>query len=311
MVIDACRENPFATKGVRNVGSRGGLALIPAPKGTLIMYSAAEGQLALDRLSPDDQEPTSVYTRTLLKHLAQPDVDLVAAARAIRAEVERVAASVGHEQRPAYYDELSDQLILAAAAAINAKRAAVAAAPEAGGQPPAAEIKSALQGDRILKGTDLQGINFLTIPLAIEDPAMCQAACRADERCSGWTYVAPWEQDKQPRCWFKSLVTGTRPLQCCTSGVERVRAAEPYPPAKVTGELLAGIDFAEGNLKNFQPTAQDPRQCRTGCRNDRRCMAWTYQRPVSGWPNGMCWLKNTVGYQRAMDCCVSGIERVK
>ena len=63
LVIDACRDNPFAARGVRSIGATRGLALLPAPRGTLIMYSAADGQAALDTLGPNDREPTSVYTR--------------------------------------------------------------------------------------------------------------------------------------------------------------------------------------------------------------------------------------------------------
>jgi hypothetical protein len=105
-IIDACRDNPYAQAGTRSVGLTRGLARVDAPKGTFIMYSAGYGQTALDRLGERDPEPTSVYTRTLLRKMAEmkPITDL---AREIRDDVEAAAGSIGHQQRPAYYDELS------------------------------------------------------------------------------------------------------------------------------------------------------------------------------------------------------------
>ncbi|MCU0907567.1 MAG: hypothetical protein MUF73_09000, partial [Rhodobacteraceae bacterium] len=47
----------------------------------------------------------SVFTRHFLAELAKPQ-DLQAAFKATQAEVNRLAATVGHPQRPAYYDEV-------------------------------------------------------------------------------------------------------------------------------------------------------------------------------------------------------------
>ena len=112
LVIDACRDNPFAQSGVRSVGSTRGLARTDAPAGTFIMYSAGYRQRALDRLSDDDQSKTSVYTRTLIDELRKPGKSISAIARDVRGKVEKLASSIGHVQRPAYYDELSSQLVL-------------------------------------------------------------------------------------------------------------------------------------------------------------------------------------------------------
>src|SRR6185295_1445383 len=106
-VIDACRDNPFGQVGVRSVGATRGLARVEAPAGTFIMYSAGYRQTALDTLGSDDKEPTSVYTRVLLRHLTQPGAALDDIAQDVRSEVEEIAHNVGHDQRPAYYDELS------------------------------------------------------------------------------------------------------------------------------------------------------------------------------------------------------------
>ncbi len=111
-VIDACRNNPFQQAGTRGIGGARGLAYAAAPAGTFVMYSAGYGQLALDKLGAEDAEPTSVYTRVLTEKLRQPGRSVAQIAQDVRGEVQRLAKSIGHDQRPAYYDELSAPLVL-------------------------------------------------------------------------------------------------------------------------------------------------------------------------------------------------------
>ena len=115
LIIDACRDNPFATGGKRSIGGTRGLANVATAKGTFIMYSAGAGQSALDRLNDSDQSGTSVYTRVLLSRLVEPGVKLRDLAASVRDEVEQLGKSVGHDQRPAYYDDLSADFSLSPA----------------------------------------------------------------------------------------------------------------------------------------------------------------------------------------------------
>ena len=108
LVIDACRDNPFAGSGLRSVGGTRGLGpQVAPPKGTFIMFSAGMGQSALDSLNEADREPNSPFTRMLLKKMTIEGKSLTDLAREVRDEVETAANRVNHEQRPAYYDELS------------------------------------------------------------------------------------------------------------------------------------------------------------------------------------------------------------
>ncbi|MCP5085001.1 MAG: caspase family protein [Alphaproteobacteria bacterium] len=111
-VLDACRDNPFEQAGSRAIGSTRGLARTEAPAGTFIMYSAGYRQTALDTLGPDDAWPTSVYTRVLINKLNEAGKPISQIARDVRNEVRALARTAGHNQRPAYYDELSAGLIL-------------------------------------------------------------------------------------------------------------------------------------------------------------------------------------------------------
>ncbi len=116
-IIDACRDNPFDPTGSRSLGGSRGLARVEAPKGTFILYSAGYHETALDGLNDNDPAPTSVYTRVLAAKLSEPGVPISAIAKEVRSNVEKLAKSVGHEQRPAYYDELSGDFFFAGAAA--------------------------------------------------------------------------------------------------------------------------------------------------------------------------------------------------
>jgi hypothetical protein len=111
-IIDACRDNPFAKRGTRGVGSGAGLGATDPPKGMLQMMSAGKGETALDALSESDTNPNSVYTRLLIPLLKQPGHEITEVALRIRSEVTELARTVGHDQSPAFYHELSGKFYL-------------------------------------------------------------------------------------------------------------------------------------------------------------------------------------------------------
>jgi hypothetical protein len=114
VVLDACRNNPFASSGTKGIGGEKGLAPHEPPSGVFTLYAASRGEAALDRLYDGDRNPNSVFTRVLVPALARADLDLPMLAREVREEVTRLARSVNHDQRPAYYDETSgDRIFLA------------------------------------------------------------------------------------------------------------------------------------------------------------------------------------------------------
>jgi hypothetical protein len=112
MVLDACRNNPFAQDGKRAVGGSRGLVRMEPPEGAFILYSAGAGQTALDRLSDDDDNPNSVFTRALLPRLQEQGMSLHDLAKQVRRDVQQLASTVNHEQFPAYYDQMSGDMYL-------------------------------------------------------------------------------------------------------------------------------------------------------------------------------------------------------
>jgi Caspase domain len=113
LVFDACRNNPFERAGTRAVAGGGGLApMTQLPEGVFSVFSAGPRQTALDRLSNNDDNPNSVFTRTFAKELLQPGQNLVQVAQRTRRIVSEMAETVSHKQIPVYFDQMVDDVFL-------------------------------------------------------------------------------------------------------------------------------------------------------------------------------------------------------
>src|SRR6202142_722404 len=113
LVFDACRNNPFERAGTRAVAGGGGLApMTQLPEGVFSVFSAGPPQTALDRLSNNDDNPNSVFTRTFSKELLQPGENLVQVAQHPRRLVSEMAETVSHKQIPVYFDQMVDDVFL-------------------------------------------------------------------------------------------------------------------------------------------------------------------------------------------------------
>jgi hypothetical protein len=113
LVFDACRNNPFERRGTRAVAGGGGLApMTQLPEGVFSVFSAGPRQTALDRLSENDDNPNSVFTRTFAKELVKPGDNLVQVAQRTRRVVSEMAETVHHKQIPVYFDQMVDDVFL-------------------------------------------------------------------------------------------------------------------------------------------------------------------------------------------------------
>ena len=112
LALDACRNNPFERAGTRSLGGSAGLAAMQAPEGVFVIYSAGTKQEALDRLSDNDGDRNSVFTRNFIKQLGTPGLSMVQVAKRTQADVKQLALTVKHDQTPAYYDQIVGDLIL-------------------------------------------------------------------------------------------------------------------------------------------------------------------------------------------------------
>lgn len=90
LILDACRNNPFAGRGLRTAG--GGLAQMQAPEGTLLAYATQPGNVAQD--GADGHSP---YTRALAKAMSTPGLDVFAVFNAVGVAVKK---GTGGAQQP-------------------------------------------------------------------------------------------------------------------------------------------------------------------------------------------------------------------
>ena len=143
LVFDACRNNPFERAGTRAVAGRGGLApMTQLPEGVFSIFSAGPRQTALDRLSNDDANPNSVFTRTFAKELTQPGANLVQVAQRTRRLVSEMAETVRHKQIPVYFDQMVDDVFLNGLAKVPEAAAKPAEAlPKLAALPPVQQLK--------------------------------------------------------------------------------------------------------------------------------------------------------------------------
>ncbi|MCO6185909.1 caspase family protein [Rhizobium sp. L1K21] len=116
MILDACRNNPFPKVAGRSIGrSGGGLVSEKAVAGVFMLYSAGFGQQALDRLYEEDgkdADPNSVFTRNLLPLIKKPGLSQLDIAKQLQTSVRTLAATVQHNQNPAYYDQIEGYYVL-------------------------------------------------------------------------------------------------------------------------------------------------------------------------------------------------------
>lgn len=112
LILDACRDNPFKDTKGRSVGGTRGLARVEPPEGTIVLFSAGANQQALDRLSDNDPDPNSIFTRSLIPLLKQDGLEIGRMARLLRRKVRSLARTVNYTQTPAVYNELTGDFYL-------------------------------------------------------------------------------------------------------------------------------------------------------------------------------------------------------
>jgi hypothetical protein len=151
LVFDACRNNPFERGGTRAVAGGGGLApMTQLPEGVFSVFSAGPRQTALDRLSNNDENPNSVFTRTFAKELLKPGDNLVQVAQRTRRLVSEMADTVHHKQIPVYFDQMVDDVFLNGLAKAPAEAAKpVEAATKLAALPPVSVPRMAPSNDSV------------------------------------------------------------------------------------------------------------------------------------------------------------------
>jgi uncharacterized caspase-like protein len=107
VILDACRDNPFARKMQRTVAVRAvntGLGKVEIMStDTLVAYAAKAGSVSYDGFGPH-----SPFTTALLKHIGEPGLDIRIALGRVRDEVLKITSS---KQEPFVYGSLGGTTI--------------------------------------------------------------------------------------------------------------------------------------------------------------------------------------------------------
>ena len=106
VILDACRNNPFASRMARTVRTRAvsrGLAAVEPSGNVLIAFAAREGTTAAD-----GQGRNSPFTASLLKHLETPGLEINFLFRNVRDDV---LEATRRAQLPFVYGSLSREAI--------------------------------------------------------------------------------------------------------------------------------------------------------------------------------------------------------
>ena len=210
-IIDACRDNPFKGNG-RSIGGRG-LTGVAGASGQMVIYSAGEGQQALDTLGAKDTAKNGLFTRSFLREMQTPGVAVRDVLFNVREDVVRLAKSVNHEQVPAIYDQVVGRYYFRPATL----RPEVSVEPA---QPPQMSASSAAR------------------PGAIAPASVATAAVAASLRWVGFYACAAKPGSKRNPGAFESAVTAT-----IDGNVISFRRATAQYEEFVIGTVTAGGEF--------------------------------------------------------------------
>lgn len=103
VVLDACRDNPFQPPSpvqYRNFANLG-LAPVQAPRGTVVAYSTAPGQLAAD-----GRAGNSIYTAALAKVIQEPGLSLEDVFKKVSSQVRKTTSD---DQIPWFESSLTEE----------------------------------------------------------------------------------------------------------------------------------------------------------------------------------------------------------
>jgi len=169
VILDACRDNPFARTMKRTMGSRGlgrGLAGVePDRPNTLIAFAAKGGSTA-----DDGTGAHSPFTTALLNHLVAPGVDLRKALGQVRDEVMK---ATGDRQEPFVYGSLGGA---------DVSLVPAQPAPATAGSGAASDPQDRIRRDYELATQLGTRDGWETIPAAISVRLLCRSGQRAAQQ---------------------------------------------------------------------------------------------------------------------------------
>ncbi|MGQ0564276.1 MAG: caspase family protein [Gemmobacter sp.] len=207
VILDACRNNPFAVAVASRSGGEParGLAKVEAGVGSDIAFSTQPGNVALD-----GDGRNSPFTAALLTHIREPGLDIHAVMRRVRGDV---VAATGETQVPWENSSLVDEVFLAGT------DSPAAAQPAYEPPPPQATAQYHYVG-----GLDPNGDGFLALRTGTSGNA---------QRIAKMTEGTPLDVLGSEGAWYQVRLLDGRTgwahsnwIGCCTGGTAPAPRAE-------------------------------------------------------------------------------------
>ena len=218
VVLDSCRNNPFAQSAHRGGGERGLAAIGIKPKNSIIVYSASEGNTAKD----------GVFTPILTKRITEKNRTFSDILLTIRKEVQQ---QTNGKQNPGEYRELVDPIYLAGFDASAPVQQAVHT-------PPVRQENRNTTGDRTYR---VNGVSFTMKPIAAVQEAMLGDNSQSDNKEHSVSLSAYYIGQTEVTQELWKAVMGNNPSTFTDSVKNPVEQVSWYDCIEFCNELTAEI----------------------------------------------------------------------
>ena len=218
VVLDSCRNNPFAQSAHRGGGERGLAAIGIKPKNSIIVYSASEGNTAQD----------GIFTPILTKRIIEKNKTFSDILISIRNEVQTATSG---KQNPGEYRELTQPIYLAGFDAS-------APVQQAAYTPPVRQENRNNTGERTYR---VNGVSFTMKPIAAVQGAVLGDNSRSNnqERSVSLSAYYIGQTEVTQELW--RAVMGSNPSRFTDSVKNPVEQVSWYDCIEFCNDLTAEI----------------------------------------------------------------------
>ncbi len=115
--------------------------------------------------------------------------------------------------------------------------------------------QQAVVGFKDVPGTALAGVSLGSFAVA---PEACQAQCKQNAGCQGYTYYPAGPGNPTAMCDLKSQITEQQPNECCLSGLKTVTPAPAPAPAQASAPAPASAPTSAAASVRASPGASAP-----------------------------------------------------
>jgi hypothetical protein len=297
VMLDACRNNPFAASMQRKNGTRAvsrGLApvSVEGERGLIVSFAAEAGQTA------DDGDGTnSPYAAALLQVLDQPGLEVGRMFRTVRAKVREATDG---QQVPIEQMQLPDtEIYLVAAAAVTA--------PVIDGgstvAPPAADDPMVIYLAAVRSGDPQQLESYLSRFPNHEMSGQARRILLDYGDDDLWASTLERDTARDYRVYLMAFPTG-RHLEEARARLDDLEGnVAPVDPQVPEFQIFGNLDLVGGDLTAIGTRGIPLESCQAQCSADASCVAFTYVQEKQ-W----CWTKGSIGTREVRAGMISAIK---